>query len=265
MERLKKPLGLHAKMKNWLFFFVCLIYLFPQVILDEQLEVFKEEELMQLFKDEKFVIVLLSKNENCIEKCQTLENNLLSIREDLVEDTGGWVVRSYSPSYFKELELKDSTILFMREQRPLIYSGDSQNAENLLSYFLSNKISAVHNLTDDDFEHKTQAGTGATTGDWLVMFIRKNSEDYSHHFYIAEQVSVNLKGRMNVGIVEKEFGPVTSRRFGVKYFPSYILFRLGKLYRYGFDVKDGDLLTAFAKDTYRNAKAEVVPPPKSPL
>ena len=28
----------------------------------------------------------------------------------------------------------------------------------------------AYQLTDDNFEHDTQATTGATTGDWLVLF-----------------------------------------------------------------------------------------------
>jgi len=34
----------------------------------------------------------------------------------------------------------------------------------------SDKNSAVHVLTDDNFEHDTQASSGMTTGTWLVEF-----------------------------------------------------------------------------------------------
>lgn len=35
--------------------------------------------------------------------------------------------------------------------------------------FIENKEPTVKELTDDTFEHLTQASSGATTGDWFVM------------------------------------------------------------------------------------------------
>ena len=40
---------------------------------------------------------------------------------------------------------------------------------------------------------------------------------------ILETVAVNLKGKKNVAFVERNFGAVTARRFGVKEFPTFIL------------------------------------------
>lgn len=39
----------------------------------------------------------------------------------------------------------------------------------ILHTFVNNKEPAVKELTDETFEHLTQAATGATTGDWFVM------------------------------------------------------------------------------------------------
>lgn len=35
--------------------------------------------------------------------------------------------------------------------------------------FTSNKEPVVKELTDETFEHLTQAASGATTGDWFIM------------------------------------------------------------------------------------------------
>lgn len=43
------------------------------------------------------------------------------------------------------------------------------NEDELLSTFQKAQESSVRNLDDNNFEHLTQAATGATTGDWLVM------------------------------------------------------------------------------------------------
>jgi hypothetical protein len=41
--------------------------------------------------------------------------------------------------------------------------------EEILTTFIENKEPIVKELTDDTFEHLTQASTSATTGDWFVM------------------------------------------------------------------------------------------------
>jgi len=43
------------------------------------------------------------------------------------------------------------------------------NDEDILTMFTENKVPAVKELTDDTFEHLTQASSGATTGDWFIM------------------------------------------------------------------------------------------------
>lgn len=44
-------------------------------------------------------------------------------------------------------------------------------------------------LNDDTFEHLTQAATGATTGDWLVMLCVKINYAYcdrfSYYYYVV--------------------------------------------------------------------------------
>lgn len=43
------------------------------------------------------------------------------------------------------------------------------NDEEILTMFTENKEPTVKQLTDDTFEHLTQASSGATTGDWFIM------------------------------------------------------------------------------------------------
>ena len=42
-------------------------------------------------------------------------------------------------------------------------------SELISMWFSDSQESAVQDLTDDSFEHDTQAASGATTGDWLVL------------------------------------------------------------------------------------------------
>jgi len=41
--------------------------------------------------------------------------------------------------------------------------------EKILHTFTDNRVPAVKELSDENFEHLTQASSGATTGDWFVM------------------------------------------------------------------------------------------------
>lgn len=50
----------------------------------------------------------------------------------------------------------------------MLSAGDVDE-ELILHTFSSSKEPAVRELSDDNFEHLTQAATGATTGDWLIM------------------------------------------------------------------------------------------------
>lgn len=43
------------------------------------------------------------------------------------------------------------------------------NEEEILHTFATNKEPISRELTDENFEHLTQAATGSTTGDWFIM------------------------------------------------------------------------------------------------
>jgi len=47
-------------------------------------------------------------------------------------------------------------------------SAATLDAEEVLSWVGENMQSYTMTLNDDNFEHLTQASTGATTGDWFV-------------------------------------------------------------------------------------------------
>lgn len=45
---------------------------------------------------------------------------------------------------------------------------DATNDELLIDTLLNNRDPIVKELNDNNFEHLTQASTGATTGDWFI-------------------------------------------------------------------------------------------------
>jgi len=228
------------------------------------LEIVNDDELLNLIRSEKYVIVLFTRRD--CEPCQNLENELIGLREDLVDTLGAWVVkitdsqmtRLYSPT-------KEPVLVFFRHGVPLLYDGPV-NDELILHTFSENKEPVVKELTDETFEHLTQASSGATTGDWFVMFYTNDCVDCQRFQARWEAVGAQVKSRMNVARVNRgTTGAATARRFGVFHVPAFVLFRQGKMYNYHIHQYDVQSFVSFAQDWYKNVKGERVPVPKSPF
>jgi hypothetical protein len=147
----------------------------------------------------------------------------------------------------------------------MLYHG-SIDEEEMLSKIQKCQDPTVKALNDETFEHLTQAATGATTGDWLIMFTRQTCVKSQRLQAVFEAAACELKFRVNSARIDKSGdGGATGRRFGVTETPYFILFRHGKLYRYQLDTINIQSLVDFATDFYRNSKSEAVPIPKSPF
>ncbi|KAJ8880142.1 hypothetical protein PR048_016605 [Dryococelus australis] len=142
----------------------------------------------------------------------------------------------------------------------LLFVAGPLNDDLILHTFVDNKEPTVRELSDDDFEHLTQASSGATTV--------KTSDCVDCRRLQArwEAVGGKVKTRMNVARVNKQTtGAATSRRFDIRSVPAFLLLRQGKMYRYNIPNYDVPSFVAFATDWYKNARMEVVPVPKSPF
>ena len=107
----------------------------------------------------------------------------------------------------------------------LSFSGPA-NEEIMLDTLLKYKEPGVQELTDSTFEHQTQAATGATTGDWLVMFFTTTCRLCNMLTATMENLACKHRGRMNVARVNKEtYGEKSGRRFelGLEDKPDIIL------------------------------------------
>lgn len=228
------------------------------------LEVVTDDELLNLVRTEKYVVVLFTKKD--CEQCDNFENELTNLREDLVDTLNAWVVKTvnsqlvrlYSPN-------KEPALVFFRHGIPLLYDGPA-NDELILHTFTENKEPIVRELSDDNFEHLTQASSGATTGDWFVMFYSTDCVECQRLQSRWEAVGAKLRTRLNVARVNRQtVGAVTARRFGVWEVPTFIFFRQGYMYRYNIHKYDVASFASFAADWYKNARKEIVPVPKSPF
>lgn len=117
--------------------------------------------------DNLFVALVLAKN-NCAD-CDKYETELFKVRDEfrdnfpaeVVKVANSQLVRLYSPK-------KEPAVIFFRHGVPLLYDGGI-NAEEIYHIFEQNQAPVVKELTDETFEHLTQAATGSTTGDWLIL------------------------------------------------------------------------------------------------
>ncbi|XP_046390833.1 thioredoxin domain-containing protein [Ischnura elegans] len=233
-------------------------------VYSSSLEAVSDDELTNLIRGEKYVIVLFTKKD--CDACDNLENELIGLREELVDSLNAWVVKAVNSPLVRLYDpSKEPALVFFRHGVPLLYDGPA-NEDEILRTLGENKEPVVKELYDDNFEHLTQVATGATTGDWFVMFYSNDCVECQRLQARWEAVGARLKTRLNVARVDKQNrGGATARRFNVRQTPTFILFRLGNMYRYNLPKYDVSSLASFAVDWYKNARTERVPVPKSPF
>ena len=160
---------------------------------------------------------------NC-EECDKYEEHLIKLKKDVEEHlssnivlaSNSQMVRLYSPT-------KEPALVFFRHGVPLLYDGPI-DGEAILHKFYDNREPIVKELSDTSFEHLTQAASGATTGDWFIMFYTSNCVDCQRLNAVWEAVGSNLKTRLNVARIDKGgLGFETAKRFGVKGVPEFML------------------------------------------
>uniref|UniRef100_U5ES44 Putative thioredoxin-related protein n=1 Tax=Corethrella appendiculata TaxID=1370023 RepID=U5ES44_9DIPT len=250
-----------AKMFKILFFLYFISFITCET---SNLESVNDNDLVNLIQNSKHLIVLFSKK-NC-ESCDKIEDSLIRLQEDFKDNfkaqtlkaVNSQLVRAYNP-------LKEPALVFFRHGVPLLYDGTVED-DAILHNFMENREPVVKELSDETFEHLTQASSGATTGDWFIMFYTTNCVDCQRLTAIWEAVGAQLRTRLNVARVNKnDLGRETATRFNIKNAPEFIFLRQGKFYRYEIQKFDIKSFVTFAKDWYKNATPERVPVPKSPF
>lgn len=242
-----------------------LLYLFYiKIAVSETLQTVSDDDLLELIRENEKLIVYFSKT-NC-PSCSDIEKIIENLKDDFkkhlnaisVKVINSHLARLYNPS-------KEPSIVFFRHGVPLLYSGPT-NENEIYGFFEKNQSPAVKELTDKIFEHITQAATGATTGDWFVMFYGASCVECQRLHAVWESVGATLRGRINVARMDASLaGLNTAKRFHVTKLPVFLFFRLGKVYRYDLPKADVKSFVSFAQDWYKNSKGEPVPLLASPF
>eukprot|EP00246_Nothoceros_aenigmaticus_P009402 TRINITY_DN2490_c0_g2_i1.p1 TRINITY_DN2490_c0_g2~~TRINITY_DN2490_c0_g2_i1.p1 ORF type:complete len:221 (-),score=35.58 TRINITY_DN2490_c0_g2_i1:954-1616(-) len=115
----------------------------------------------------------------------------------------------------------------------------------------------IRKLTDQNFEHDTQAGTGQTTGHWLVLFT-KDSPASKEAREVFIKTAAQLEGQPILAEVDIETSPNTAKRFAVEIVPELRLFRDRSMVKYAGDWDAEDILL-FIQEGWKALPKDAVP------
>ncbi|KAL1510340.1 hypothetical protein AB1Y20_006656 [Prymnesium parvum] len=126
----------------------------------------------------------------------------------------------------------------------------------------------VVTLNEQNFEHLTQAATGATSGDWLVKFCKESERRCGRVEATWARLAVQLaasreaKGlpRINVAVVDTKESPWLAKRFGISNVPVVLLFKGGVMYSFQGGGFSTERLMQFAERDFERASRMLVPP-----
>lgn len=137
---------------------------------------------------------------------------------------------------------------FMKHMSPKISQSDIGN---------------VRLLNDDNFEHLTQATTGATTGNWLVCFLSATCSHCKSTTELLMDIAERTRLQANVAIVDARVSQLTLKRFEINSVPSCTILSHGTQYplKFTFDKWDADYITNLLLDNYTSLKSAEIPLP----
>lgn len=224
-------------------------------------EVHRFNEVLDELSENALAVIFTEECCKCTD-CVEAEVLLGGMSQMLEDNLGISVVRLKKPDLRPRFGIKQvPALVYIRKNKTAVYDGVYE-AESLYFWFQENLQPATIDLDDQSFEHLTQAATGATTGDWLVLF-HDGSCCKNRELLHLENAGIRLKNKVNVADVNTKNALETAERFRVRQCPAVIFFRHQKMYRFSLPDITTTTLIRFAEGFYKNSKAENVPPPTS--
>ncbi|XP_074661310.1 uncharacterized protein LOC141913977 [Tubulanus polymorphus] len=221
----------------------------------------KSEDLEQLVSQTPLVLVLLG-NTKCSQECIRASEVLVDIAENTdLEDFRAVHVTDDALHQNVALRLSvNFVVLLYRKNTTPVYINPhlTMKPQAILNHLedVARHEPQLKSLNDDSFEHETQAATGATTGDWLVIF--HDGECLKENMKITfETLATQFSHEyVNTAMVNTKTNTRLKKRFGVKKCPEIYLFRKGKQYLFPMPSRTITFtdLEAFPKNTYKYSK-----------
>jgi len=107
-------------------------------------------------------------------------------------------------------------LVFFDGKTPFKYDKSKYEPDDIVDWIEESKETPTADLNDETFEHLTQASSGSTTGDWLILFANsKRPECMKQILPDMMTVASRLRRRKNIATLCTKSNPVTSKRFGL--------------------------------------------------
>ncbi len=120
-------------------------------------------------------------------------------------------------------------------------------------------------LDAESFERLTQVSQGMTTGNWFVMFYAPWCGHCKRLAPALDEVSkMSPAHGANVAKVNCDEHGSLCRRFGVRGYPTIILFARNKMYRYNLQ-RLVDVMSEWLQTGWQSAEGAPIPPPSTLL
>ncbi|XP_070393810.1 thioredoxin domain-containing protein 5 [Dermacentor albipictus] len=224
-----------------------------------------EKFLITVAKHDRVAVIFTQECCTCTD-CVELEQILNAKQQELSEDYGVGVVKVVSKPQIEERYGVTSrpTLVFFRQSVPAVFEG-RHDPDSILEWIGQSLEPSVKALDDNSFEHLTQAATGATTGNWLVVFHTDKCVKKDLATGVLEGLSSQVKGATTVAKVDIDRSPGLVERFSIKECPTILFFRLGKMYKYNVKKLEIKSLKNFVDGLYKNMKAHPVPVLQTPF
>ena len=114
-----------------------------------------------------------------------------------------------------------------------LLTGPKPSLQEAMRFMASIKDDVSIDLTDETFEHETQAATGATTGDWFVFFYNPGCQKCAFYApewkFLAERVR-DQQIQVNIAKINVIENPKIARRLRISSTPTYLYFKSGLYY-----------------------------------
>ncbi|XP_060078271.1 uncharacterized protein LOC132557762 [Ylistrum balloti] len=231
----------------------------------QQLEIVTKDAFQEIIKDTKYVLVLFFYDMETCPRCVAAEKELLQVNTmpDLY-DHAIQMIKCEDPGMAVKYGVTTvPQVVYFRNGVPALFEVPQDvreiRAEDVEIFVEEAQQVAIKSLNDNSFEHLTQAATGATTGDWLIIFYRPSCDGY---LSAIEGAGVKLRHKMNVAKINVDESPRLEKRFKIKDCPTTYFFRLGRMYHYFSEEQDQyhiNQLVSFVSSWYKNVKAQSVP------
>lgn len=233
---------------------VLLVGLFRSTATAYDVVTLTEEELKAFVAQTEFVLVLYSPVPCTSTECYNINEMFPVISASLA--THKVKCAAINDVHTQKLVFYRNAVPILFDGIPALFDASPVTVDEVVVWVNDNMQSYTLSLNDDNFEHETQASTGATTGDWFVRFYKSDCADETA---VWEAVASRLRGRIIIASVDLETSGKLEKRFKIKQCPTFILFHHGNMYRYELPMTTVMSLESFVDGWYKNARSKPVP------